>query len=68
MGQQGPPGAKKKMTCFKNDVGPHGMPKQVFLARFEFMLARFGCPKSPKCLENGLFWDKKWVKNVLFPK
>ena len=70
MGQQGPPGAKK-MTFFKNDRGPHGMPKQVFLARFELVVARFGPPKIPKCLENGLFGDKngskmgqKWV----FPK
>ena len=66
MGQQGPLGAKK-MTFFKNDHGPHGMPKQVFLARFELMVARFGPPKIPKCLENGLFCDQKWVKNV-FPK
>ena len=62
MGQQGPPGAKK-MTVFKNDPGPHGMPKQMFLARFELVVARCGPPKIPKCLENGLFWDKKWVKN-----
>ena len=53
MGQQGPPGAKKK-EFFKNDPGPHGMPKQVFLARFELVVARFGPPKIPKCLENGL--------------
>ena len=32
------------------------MPKQVFLARFELVVARFG-------LENGLFWGKKWVTN-----
>ena len=62
MGQQGPPGAKK-MTFFKNDLGPHGMPKQVFLARFELIAARFGPPKVTKCLENGLFWDQKRVKN-----
>ena len=62
MGQQGPPGAKK-MTFFKNDLAPHGMPKQVFLARFELVAARFGPPKIPKCLENGLFCDQKWVKN-----
>ena len=70
MGQQGPPGAKK-MTIFKNDRGPHGMPKQVFLARFELVMARFGSPQIPKCLENGLFWDQKWVKNgskMCFPK
>ena len=39
------------------------MPKQVFLARFELVVACFGPPKSPKCFENGLFGDKKWVKN-----
>ena len=62
MGQQGPPGAKK-MAFFKNDPRLHGMPKQVFLALFELVVAHFGPPKIPKCLENGLFWDKKWVKN-----
>ena len=39
------------------------MPKQVFLAHFELVVARFGHPKIPKCLENGLFCDKNWVKN-----
>ena len=38
------------------------MAKEVFLARFELVVARFGPPKIPKCLENGLFRDKKWVK------
>ena len=51
------------MTFFKNDLGPHGMPKQVFLARFELIVARCGPPKIPKCLEKGLFWDKKLVTN-----
>ena len=68
MGQQGPPGAKKKKTFFKNDPRTYGMPKLVVLARFELVVARFGPPKIAKCLENGLFWDKKWVKNVFFPK
>ena len=62
MGQHGPPGAKK-MSFFKNHPGPHGMPKQAFLARFEIVVACFGPPKIRKRLENGLFWDKKWVKN-----
>ena len=39
------------------------MPKQVFLVRFELMVACFGPPKIPKCLENGLFLGPKWVKN-----
>ena len=70
MRQQNPPGAKKK-TFFKNDPGPHRMPKQVFLARFELVVARFGPPIILKCLENGLFWDKKGVKNgskMCFPE
>ena len=62
MGPQGPPGGKK-MTFFTNDPGPHGMPKQVLLARFELGVARCGPPKIPKCLENGLFCDQKWVQN-----
>ena len=62
MGQQGPPSAKK-MTFFKNNLAPHGMPKQMVLVRFEHVVARFGPPKIPKCLENGMFWDQKWVKN-----
>ena len=39
------------------------MLKQVFLTRFELLVARFGAPKIPKCLENGLFCDQKWVNN-----
>ena len=62
MGQQGPPGAKKK-TFYKNDPRPHGMPKQVFVARFEFVVARFGPPKILKFVVNGVFWNKEWVKN-----
>ena len=59
------------MTFFKNDPRPHGMPKQVFLARFELVVARFGPPKIPKCLENGLFWTKngsKMGQKCVFPK
>ena len=39
------------------------MPKQVFLAHLELVVALFGPSKIPECLENGLFWDKKWIKN-----
>ena len=35
----------------------------MFLARFEPVVRRFGPCKIPKCLENGLIWDQKWVKN-----
>ena len=42
------------------------MPKQVFLACFEALVARFGAPKIPKCLENGLFWDQKKGSKMCF--
>ena len=51
------------MTFLKNDPRPCATLKQVFLDRFELVVAHFGTPKIPKCLENGLFWDQKWVKN-----
>ena len=38
------------------------MLKQVFLARFQPVVTRFGPWKIPKCIENGPFWDQKWVK------
>ena len=59
---------QKNGIFFQNDPRPHEMPKQMFLARFELVVARFGPPKIPKCLENGLVRDKKWVKNAFFPK
>ena len=39
------------------------MLKQVVLAHFEPVATGFGSWKIPKCLENGPFWDQKWVKN-----
>ena len=55
------PGEKKMMF---SKVVPRrlGMLKQVFLAGFEPVVARFGPWKIPKCLENGSFWDPKRVK------
>ena len=53
----------RKLTFLKNDPRPCVMLKQVSLDCFELGVARFGPPKIPKCLENGLFWDQKWVKN-----
>ena len=48
------------------------MLKQVFLARFEPVVTRFGPCKIRKCLENGLLWDQKmgqkWVKKTHFSK
>ena len=56
------PGAKK-IVFPKVVPRPLGMLKQVFLGRFEPVVARFGPWKIPKCLENGPFWDQQWVKN-----
>ena len=50
---------------------PLGVLKQVFLAFFEPMVARYDPPSTPKSLENGLFWDQKWIKDgskMCFPK
>ena len=56
-------------TCFsKSDPGPFMMLKQVVLAHFEPVGTGFGSWKLPKCLENGPFWDQKWVKNAFFQK
>ena len=59
------------MTFLKSDPRPCVMLKQVFLDCFELVVAHFGPPKIPKCLEDALFWDqkwvkKKWVKNAFF--
>ena len=40
------------------------MLKQVFSARFQPVVTRFGPWKIPKCFENGRLTTKKWVKNV----
>ena len=53
----------KKIIFSKVVPRPLGMLKQVFLGCFEPPMARFGPWKIPKCLENGPFWDQKWVKN-----
>ena len=52
-----------KTDFSKNDLGPFGMLKQVFLAHFEPVVTRFGPWKIPKCLENGTIWEHQWVKN-----
>ena len=56
------PRAKKNIFS-KVVPRPLGMLKQVFLGRFEPVVARFGPWKIPKCLQNGSFWEQKWVKN-----
>ena len=45
----------KKITFSKGVPKPPRMIKQVFLGRFELVVARFGPWKIPKCLENGPF-------------
>ena len=47
------------------------MRKQVFLARFELMVARFGPPKIQNALKMGCFGTKKGSKmgqECVFPK
>ena len=61
MGQQGPLGAEKKIF-FKNGPRPHAMPKQVFLARFELVVARFGPSKIQNALKMGCFGTTKGSK------
>ena len=50
------------MTFLKNDPRPCATLKQVFLDRFDLVVAHFGPPKIPKCLENALFWDQNGSK------
>ena len=64
------PRAKKNIFS-KVVPRPFGVLKQVFLGRFETVVARFGPWKIPKCLENGPFWDQQCVKvgqKRVFPK
>ena len=64
-------GCKKKLTFFKNDCAPHGMPKQVFLARFELVVAHLALLKSQNALKMGCFATKngsKMRQKRIFPK
>ena len=49
------------MIFLKNDPTPCAALKQVFFDCFELVVAHFGAPKIPKCLENALFWNQKMV-------
>ena len=51
------------MTFLRNDPRPCPTLKKVVLDRFELVQVHFGPLKIPKCLENGLFWDQKWVQH-----
>ena len=54
----------KKLTFLKNDPRPCVILKQVFWTVLSLWWPIFFGPlKMPKCLENGLFWDQKGVKN-----
>ena len=53
----------KKIIFSKVVPRPLRMLEQVFIAHFEPVVACFGPRKIPKCLENGPFWDQKWVQN-----
>ena len=61
----GPPGSpgRKKSFFPKLFLDHLGCSNKCFFGRFEPVVARFGPWKIPKCLENGPFWDQKWVKN-----
>ena len=78
MGQQGPPGAKKK-TFFQNDPGPHwnawNAQTSVSVARFEAVVAHFGpvvALRKPKnALKKGRLVTKngsKMGQTCVFPK
>ena len=54
---------RRKLAFLKNDPRPCVMLSQVSLDCFELVVAHFCPAKIPKCLENGLFWSQKWVKN-----
>ena len=54
------------MTFLKYDPTPCATLKQVFLNCSELVVAHFGPPIIPKCLEDALYWDQKWVKNAFF--
>ena len=51
------------MTFLKNDPRPCATLKEVFLDRFELVVAHFGPPKIPKAMKMGSFGTKKWVKS-----
>ena len=61
-GSTGVPRAEK-IIFSKVVPRPLGMLKQVFLGRFQPVVARFGPWKIPNYLENGPFWDQQWIKN-----
>ena len=49
-----------------NDPRPCATLNQVFLDRFELVVAHFGPPKIPKWAGLGAKMGQKWVKNTFF--
>ena len=47
----------------QGDHAPFGKREQVFSAHFQHVATGFGPWRMPKYLDNGPFWDQKWVKN-----
>ena len=54
------------MTFLKNDPRPCATLKQVFLDRFELVVAHFGLRKMPRKWVLGPKMGQKWVKNAFF--
>ena len=52
----------KKMTFLKNDPRPRATLKQVFLDRFELVVAHLGPSKHQRCLKMGCFGTKNGSK------
>ena len=65
MGQQGPVGAKNWLFS-KNDHRPCTTLKQMFLDRFDLVVAHFGPPEILKWAVLGPKMGQKWVKNAFF--
>ena len=63
MGQQGPPGAKKKGHFSKRILDHIECQDKCFLAHFEVVVACLGTREIPKCLQNGPLCNQNRVKN-----
>ena len=57
-------GQKRVKNVFSQRYdGPFGMLKQAVFASSQPVVTGFGPWKIPKPLENGLFWNQRWVNN-----
>ena len=57
-------GSKRVFYKKKKDPRPFAVPKQVKKAHFQPTASHFGHSKITKCLENGSFYNQKWVTNA----